>query len=149
MTIKKVNTKEEAMLCDELLNKLILSDKRFDDNINENFKVNDWYVKLYDKEDKIILIVKEDEKIVGYLYGYLSYDVTVINKVGFIDALYIEESSRNKGYATQLIKEFKDYCKNNNVSRLYINTYLKNIDALNLYKKEGFETISVKLECNL
>ena len=147
MQIKKVDTKEEAIRCDELLNKLIESDNQYDDNINGDFKVDYWYPGLYDQEGKVIYIVLDDNKIVGYIYGY-EYENTAFKdaKHAFIDALYVEDGYRGKGYGSALIKEYMNYCKENNIKHVQINAYLKNKDAIKLYEKLGFKQSVIRLE---
>ena len=44
------------------------------------------------------------------------------------------------GIATSLINTFYGWCKNNDIKFVTIGVYKDNIDAYNLYCKEGFAT---------
>ena len=45
--------------------------KNYDININENYKVQEFYEKLIDNEDKIILVARDNDIILGYVYGFI------------------------------------------------------------------------------
>ena len=139
--IRKIK-KGEGKLVDNLLTKLVKSEKEFDNNINENFVVNNYYEDKIDKENNIILVVELDNKIVGYLYGFLEVNDALIKKVGHLDALYIEEDYRNKGYARKLINEFKKYAKENDVDHIEVKVFSNNIKAYNLYKSENLSLLT-------
>lgn len=130
--------KGEGNIVDNLLTKLIKSEKEFDSNINENFIVNNYYENIIGKDYNKIFVVLDDNKIVGYLYGFLEENEAIIKKVGHLDALYIEEDYRNKGYARKLINEFKNYCMKNDVAYIEVKALSNNIKAVNLYTSEDF-----------
>ena len=134
--IRKIN-KGEGEIVDKLLTKLIKSEKEFDSNIDENYVVSNYYENIIDNDDKVIYVVEIDNKIVGYLYGYIEDNTALIKKVGHLDALYIEEDYRNKGYARSLINEFKKYAKEKDVHHIEVKVFSKNIKAFNLYNSEN------------
>lgn len=41
--------------------------KNYDSNINENYRVQEFYEKLIDNEDKIILVARDNDIILGYV----------------------------------------------------------------------------------
>lgn len=92
-------------------NKII---KYVDNNINNNFK----QYKL----------IKYSNKIIGVLYIHDYKDGILL------DEIYINEEYRNKGIATDIIKNMMD-------KKIYLWVYKTNTTALNLYKKLEFKII--------
>lgn len=148
MEIKKVDTIEEANICDKLLTCLIQDEKKYDDNISDII-VLDWYNKLYNNPDKVIFIAKENDEIIGYIYVKVAFDESMIYKVSLIDALYVKEEYRFKGIATKLIEEAKNWTKENNIKQITINVIEKNDVAYMLYRKLGFNNYSICLKCDI
>ena len=148
MTIKKVDTIEEANICDELLTLLIQDEKKYDDNISD-FVVKDWYNKLYNDLDKVIFVAKENDEIIGYIYVKVAFDPSMVYKVTLIDALYVKEEYRFKGIATELINTAKNWTKEQGIKQITINVIEKNDVAYMLYRKLGFDNYSICLKCNI
>ena len=145
--IKKVETKEEAIRCNQLLTKLINDEKKYNQNINSDFVVSNWFENIYNDKNKAIFISIEEQKIVGYIYVKISNsgDETTQNKEGLIDGLYIEKEYRNRGIATALVEEAKVWAKEQNIKFLYLEVINQNTDAINLYMKQGFSEFSKRL----
>lgn len=133
----------------ELLTLLIRDEKKYDNNINEEFKVKSFYEYIINKENNYLLVAESSNTIISYLYGYIIDDEnTVINKVAKIDALYIEEEYRHHGIGSSLIKEFKNIIKDK-VKYLEVNTFNNNKEAISTYKNNGFsekKSITMRLE---
>jgi len=71
---------------------------------------------------------------IGYLEYQINYDILDITD------FFIEEKERKKGYASLLLKElFKEP-----VSKIMLEVREDNINAINLYKKHGFNTIHIR-----
>ena len=106
--IKKVINEEMAKECDILLTKLVQSERKYDKNIKESFVVTNNFVNLYNKDNNILYIAYDNEKPVGFIYGYIKYEQSnfVFDSVAQIDALYVLENYRKKGIATSLINKF-------------------------------------------
>ena len=149
-TIRKANISDAKRL-NELLTKLIRDEKKYDNNINENYVVKSYYEYVIPKKQNIILVAESSNTIVGYLYGYIINDGdTSINNVAKIDALFIEEDYRHLGIATSLINEFKNIIKEDNVKYIEVNVCNNNIEAINTYKNNGFNEIkAITMRCNL
>lgn len=147
--IKKVETLEEANKCDELLNKLILDEMEYDDTINENFIVNNYFFQIIKNKDNILLVDKIDEKIIAYIFAKRIYDNST-EKIGYlIDGLYVEPEYRNHGIAKNLISEIINICKDNNASYIDINVVYKNLLAKKLYKSLEFSEFKLTLRKEL
>lgn len=146
--IRKVETLEEANKCDELLNKLILDEKKYDNTINENFVVNNYFSKMINNENNILLIDIIDDKIIAYVFAKKIYDESI--DIGYlIDGLYVEQEYRNRGIAKNLINEIIKICENNNASYIDINVMYNNTLAKKLYKSLEFNELKLTLRKKL
>lgn len=143
--IRKCKT-EETNIANELLTKLIRYEKEFDNNINENCTVNYYYESIIDNPSHLILFAQIEEKIIGYIYGFIQENGdTTKEKVGQIDALYIEEEYRNMKVGDKLITEFIEWAKEQNVKIIEISVFDTNTKAKNLYKKKNFKQIKTTM----
>lgn len=134
-------SKDEALKMNELLTKLIQDEKQYDDAIDENFIVESFYEHYVDDKSKCLLVATEETKVIGYLYGFIKSQEGGIKEIlsAKLDALFVEERFRKHHVAQELIKSFKSWCKDMNVSSLEVDVCAKNIKALNLYQQVGFE----------
>lgn len=131
----------ETKEVDILLNKLILGEKQYDKNISDNFIVKEFYETKINDDNNCILVAKIDNKIIGYLYGFILNSDIDIEQKAQLDALYVEEEYRKLGIANSLINEFINWAKLKQVKFIELNVCNENINAINLYKKYGFKDI--------
>ena len=129
--ITKVNSIDECKICDNFLTLLIQDERKFDNTIDENFVVSNYFINMLNGQN-ILLLYKKGNTPIGYIFA------KKINDKYLIEGLYIDINFRNKGIATKLIKEiireiylFGDY-------EIFINALKKNKVAVNLYKNNGF-----------
>ena len=149
MIIKEVSELDEANICDDLLTKLILDEKKYNENINENFTVRDYYKNYIGKDDSKLLIAKVNDEIVGFIFTKIIVDETEKKSSAKIDALYVTSEKRNLGIATKLIENTKNWLKEKNVSNITINVIYENEIAKKLYNKLGFKNYYVTLKCSI
>ena len=102
--IKKYD-QENASVCNDLLTKLINEEIKYDENLKINIIINDYYNKL--NENSVIYIAFINNKVVGYIYGYVAEDILVKEKTAKLDALYVIEEYRGNKIASKLIEEYK------------------------------------------
>ena len=146
MIIKKVDKIDEANKCDELLTKLILSEKEYNENINDFFAVIDYFSHIYKRDNGSIFIAKDND-IVGYIYiKQKEIDPTEKNKEAIIDGLYVEEEYRHQGIAKKLINEAKKWASDNDIKYISINVLYDNDIAKQLYYNEGFKNNYINLK---
>ena len=102
-------------------------------------------IKLYKKEIKKInnYISNNIPKIINNYYNIIIDEnivgcvlLTNIDDGKLLDEIYLEEQYRNKGIGTNIIKNI---LKQNNIVYLWV--YKKNIKAIKLYKRLGFNII--------
>ena len=101
-------------------------------------------------ENEIVYIGIEDNNIVGYLAGSINIKNSYITKtLAEIDNMFIAEKYRRSGLGSELIKEFKNYCIGKGIEEIKVTASAKNSNAINFYKKNGFEDFEVTLKFKL
>ena len=105
MEYKIVDNIEEAKICDDLLTELIMSERKYDDNVKESFRVNNYYTEIFNKDYNVLICAKHNDIIVGFIYGFIKYEKGdfVKENVGFIDAVYVKNEYRKQRIASQLV----------------------------------------------
>jgi len=82
----------------------------------------------------------------GYLAGSInekgSYEEV---QYGEINNMFIKDKCRGLGIGKSLINSFKDYCKSNGIKNLKVTASYKNKNAIEFYKKNGFEEFDLTL----
>lgn len=142
--IKEVKNVEDANKCDELLTKLILDERKYNDLIDNNIVIKNHFSKMLDDEDVILLAYYLDKLIVGYIL------IRKINEnLCLLDGLYVLEEYRNQKIASSLLNEAIDRCKKLNVKYIDINVMEKNELAKRIYKNLDFTEYEVKLRKNI
>ncbi len=136
--IKIVDTLEEADICDNLLNQLIIDEKKYDNSL-KNFTVNDYFRNVIKNHDNILLVDYEDNNVVAYLFIKKINDESLKYNGYLFDGLFVLENYRNKSIASNLINEGISICRNRNAKYIDINVMYKNELAKKLYKKLDFE----------
>ncbi len=143
--IRKVQEKDLSTV-DNLLTLLIQDERKYNKNINPDFKVDGWYQRFINDDNRIILVYEIDSKVVGYIYGYIDLSPVNIRPVAILDALYVEESYRTNGIATELIDEFINWVKSKDAISIEVSVLLENNKAINLYLKNRFKKYSERLK---
>ena len=130
--IIRVENVDDCKTCDNFLTLLIHDEKQYDETIDENFVVKDYFVNVIKNKDNILLLYKEGNNSIGYVFakrvddGYL------------LDGLYVDNSFRNKGIARKLLNEIIKEINLLGKYKIFINVLKENIVAYNLYKNLGF-----------
>ncbi len=83
------------------------------------------------------LVIEDYEKFIGFIIYSEIYERAEIVDI-IIDPMY-----RNEGYAKRLIKYFLNIL-NKLVNNVTLEVNSSNINAINLYKKEGFEIVAIR-----
>ena len=145
--IIRVLDEERASTCDILLTKLIQDERQYDNSINKDFVVNNYFKNIIKNENNILLCYEEDNIIKGYIY---LKPVNNDSQKGYlIDGLYVDIKYRNNGIATKLIENALNVIKDTNVAVVDINVMANNSVAINLYKHFGFNEFRIGLRKNI
>ena len=122
----------------------------------ENFDptlVEDWPLSAEGKnyfkeliENNFVVVAIINNEIVGYLAGSInekgSYEEI---QYGEVNNMFIKSECRGYGLGKMLINEFKKYCSSNSINNLIVTASAKNVNAIEFYKKNGFDDFNITL----
>ena len=92
---------------------------------------------LLNNNDNIFEISNDDD-LIGYVIFHVSSDFTDIYKI------FIRDNDKNKGYATMLLNKVIEIAKRYTSKKLMIEVRSNNLPAINFYKKNEFNQISIR-----
>lgn len=127
----KVNGYDDCKICDEFLTLLIQDERKYDNTIDANFVVKDYFINMINNEN-ILLLYKDNNINLGYIFG------KKINNEYLIDSLYVDINYRNKGIATKLVNAIIKEIYSLGNYQVFINVIKENKIAVDLYENIGF-----------
>ncbi|MCA9385441.1 GNAT family N-acetyltransferase [Candidatus Dojkabacteria bacterium] len=102
-------------------------------------------LKTYEENNGKIYLAVDEEKIIGFAFGFVGDTQSEENKLqviptqlGIIADLYVEEAYRGTGVAELLMDALEKYLKNSGCDSLWVDVFADNTRALSYYKKRGF-----------
>jgi diamine N-acetyltransferase len=92
-----------------------------------------------------------NKKVVGYIVGEITRAERYRNlpKIAEIDNMLVLEAYRGKGIGTLLYNTFLKWCNDEKVKIIRVQATAQNIQAINFYRKNGFNDYTLVLENNL
>ena len=149
-TISRAMLKEISEINNMLTDLIQKKRKNYDNSINENYKVEEFYEKSIDNDNKIILVARDNDIILGYIYGFIQDNGNLFNnKIAKLDALFVKEQYRGNGIARSLMKEFINWAGEKEVVYVELSVCKDNTNAINLYENEGFSIDKICLRKEL
>lgn len=97
-------------------------------NFDERMKAFD----LNDKETLKITVAKKNDKYIGYCIS------TIINDVGELQSLHIDESFRGNGAGMQLVTKHIEWLKEKHCKTIGVTVSQENHNTIMFYKRLGF-----------
>lgn len=127
----------------------------YDDTLDENWTFSDMGTKYFTNritdENYCVFVAETDGQMVGYLAGGLSqiHAYRKINKAAELENMFVSDECRGQGIGTELVKKFKDWCKEKDIQKISVIASFKNRAGIGFYKKQGFQDYDVILEMDL
>ena len=140
---------DEGAVCDELLTRLIQTERQWEPNLDETFTVCDNYEHRMAEEGTLLLVAEENDEIVGFLFGFLSPSPVQKRPTALLDALFVCEEHRSKGIGKALALRFREWVKEQGVYAIELKVMSQNTAALRLYESLGFGEIKKYMQCIL
>lgn len=103
-------------------------------------------------ENNYILVARIEDKVVGFAcLGIINNEQKgyKVKRVGYIYNLGVDEEFRRTGVGRKLVESAIDYFKTNECEAVDLNVFWFNSEALEFYKKLGFEVLDVNLRKGL
>ncbi|WP_041139711.1 GNAT family N-acetyltransferase [Beduini massiliensis] len=95
-------------------------------------------IQQYKNERYKIYLGKVNDTLIGYII--LDYRS---KQICWIENLYVLENQRHKGYGSQMLLKAKDQVQKEGFEGLSIDVVPRNIEAIRLYLKLGFDSLSM------
>lgn len=108
------------------------------DDDKEVLELKDLEYEVNENPVSKILVIKDDSKIVGYLDYWITFDSSTIFKI------IIKKEYRAQGLASLLLERMFEDLKENEVLFSTLEVRVSNENAIKLYKKFGYEKITIK-----
>lgn len=100
--------------------------------------------KIFDeivvRNDTRIFVAEENGQLLGLVTFYLLPNIRHGWHRGHIEDFFVTSSSRGSGVGTQLFSFIKDYCKENNIKVIKLDSGNELTSAHKFYEKNGGET---------
>ena len=139
----------EGAVCDELLTRLIQTERQWEPNLNEDFIVTNNYTYRMGEDGTLLLVAEENSEIVGFLFGFLNPSPVQKRPTALLDALFVCEEHRSKGIGKALALRFREWSKEQGIYAIELKVMSQNTAALRLYESLGFSEIKKYMQCSL
>lgn len=99
-----------------------------------------------------LFVAKNDDSVLGYvLVKIRDYDIVghVKRKVLVVDEICVDQSLRNQGIGTQMMRDVRAIAKAFGCTDLQLGVYPQNNEALAFYLKCGFRIRSIDMQMKL
>lgn len=93
------------------------------------------FVQIINDAHYVFLIIRVDDKTVGYIFGTIHYALYAAGNIACIEELYIDESWRRQRLGTKLINTFESIVIDKGVRLISVATRR----ASSFYLKNGYE----------
>ena len=120
----------------ELLNSLFEQEAEFEPNSETQSKALSKII--LDPKIGIILIAKDDDKILGMVNLLFTESTALGSKVALLEDMIVLSSSRGRGIGSQLIDYAISEAKKAGCKRITLLTDIENTKAQSFYQKKGF-----------
>ena len=108
-------------------------DEQFPVPLSRKQNLCDFALKLYEKAT--VCYKQDDGKISAMVAGYTE---NLVYNIAYISIVATCAEYRGRGYASALVKEFIDICKNKRISAVHLYSDSSNVTAIKMYQKIGF-----------
>lgn len=98
---------------------------------------NKIYDEVISRRDTKIFVAEENGKLLGVATFYLLPNLRHGWHRGHIEDFYVAETARGKGVGTKIFDAIKNYCKNNNIKVIKLDSAIELEDAHKFYEKNG------------
>lgn len=115
-------------------------------------KVFSGFVKKYIKgRNGLVLVAEDNGKIIAYNLNYIKNNIPIflIEKIGYISGLYVDEKYRGKSISSEFSKKAFIWFKSKKIKDIEIAAYPQNKRAVSIYRKWGFKDYHLVLRRKL
>lgn len=141
---------DELKVVQDMNHKLFVHDNKYFNDLNLQWpyqeKGTEYFKNKINNTKGVCIVAEVEGVVVGYLAGS-TFDAgtAYLAKRAELDNMFVEEEYRMSGVGKELVEEFKKWCQENGVEKMFVNAYSPNTRAIAFYQKSGFEEYSTTL----
>ncbi len=149
----RLANKNEVKALQDLNDEIFVDNPKFDPDLDTTWAQSDrgeqYFSELLNNPKDCCLIAEDGGRKMGYVaaapkeMNYRKSKYVAIENIGVVPD-YI-----SKGVGKMLMGECLKWAKLQGFEKVYVNSYVKNTNAINFYKKNEFEEIDISLEKTL
>ncbi len=132
---------------------IFMSNSAYDDDIIPQFADTEigkkYFEKAIKRTDGCFFVAEENKQLIGYTNGGALDLAYRKSKYFEIENLGVLPGAKRKGVGTQLIEAIQTWAKEHGYQKIYLESYIRNKEALAFYRKQGYIDIDISLEKTL
>ena len=134
----------------QLNDKIFIKNSEYDEDMVPHFALTaegeKYFRESIETKEGCFFIAEVEGEVVGYVNG-AKLDLPYRKSKYFeIQNLGVIPERKKQGIGSMLLEKASVWAKNNGFEKIYLNSYIKNSEAVNFYRSKGFEDIDVCLE---
>ena len=98
----------------------------------------DYLKNIIFNKNKLLLVVFEDNKIIGYLLAEIEIRKPFLQKTGYLAELFILQNYRNDSQGSDLFKKAIDWFDKKNIKWVTVGTHSFDSGAISFWESKGF-----------
>jgi len=111
---------------------------------------HDYIRQLQKARYSTCLVALDDTIPVGYVTGYIKeWKPLRPILISELESIFVHRQYRNLGIGGQLVAQFKTWSEEQGASRISVNAYADNGDAIRFYERHCFAPRSITLEADI
>jgi ribosomal protein S18 acetylase RimI-like enzyme len=155
--MNKISIRQATLGDTEIIRKLnhklfMLEKLNFDSTL-----ITDWPLSADGKEyfeelikNEYVIVATDSNTVIGYLAGSINDKCSYSDvQYGEINNMFVDSEYRGRDVGSSLIDKFKTYCMEKNIHNLRVVASAKNKDAIDFYKKQGFNEFDITLTMSI
>lgn len=110
-----------------------------------------WAGERMRDQNSIVLVAEKEGGLVGYCMAYVEKSLPVhkMKEHGYISDVYVDESERGKGLASELVRRMLDFFREKGVKAVQITVAVRNEKAQKFWGKLGFADFTNRMWLDL
>jgi ribosomal protein S18 acetylase RimI-like enzyme len=152
--VVRLAQKDEIKTLQNLNDEVFIDNFKYDSDLKTAWAQSDnggkkYFTDLLNDEDSICLVAEVDNKVTGYIAAS-SKEISYRNsKYIEIENMGVIPEYRSLGIGRLLMNKCLGLAKEKGYQKAYVNSYSRNLKAIEFYKRNGFDEIDISLERTL
>ncbi len=142
--------KDEVKKLQDLNDEVFVDNSQYDPDLKVDWAQSpvgkEYFTEVVNNPEAICLIAEENDVPMGYVAAGPKVIDYRNSKYIEIENMGVSPAYRSLGLGSKLIEKVIELAKEKGFQKVFVNTYIANVKAVNFYEKNGFNKIDVSLE---